>query len=659
MKTYIKKYRLALLAFLTLLCMLFIGNGGGMYATKVSAATTDYAFIVEQYDVDMTVREDRKLDVRERITVYVNTRYGTMFYRSLPTQGARYENFQATCPGNSEFYFYVADNEEKSGFIDVNCVGGIRYGASWTYEITYVMEQGVNTIPDGMTVDVVGFGWMVPLYNVTVNMHFPEAPISTEIYTDIFGTETNSVITETWSADKKTLTMRTDELDMGYSGTYNEMVTGGITLEFTLPEDVLASYTSTRMFTADMWKVLLASAIGVILAVVIVAFLGQKRDLITVVNITAPDEMDPMKMGKWIDGAINNEDITSMIYYFANKGYLKIDLTNQDDPKLISMGVLPDDAPEYEKTLFNGLFNGAELVPVENPTAETAARMSRAIYVSQLEGKFYDASRKAMAQVPDMPTMYEPKSIFAYVSGAIIGIILALMLPLIISARIGGGYRYGWGMVLGIPLIANAFIGYMCENYRYKWKASKRKGLYTLQIVIAVVFALLFIFVMGEHVMTEWEKFVLSIGVFASAFITQRALSRTEDYLKVLEDILGFKDFIVVTEEDKIKVMLEENPELYYKVLPYAQVLGVTDEWEGKFKKLLVQPPSWYEGSDTTWLDCYIIHRALNRSMMASMARVAAERVGKAGSVIGSSGGGGRFGGFGGGGFGGGGGGIR
>ena len=59
--------------------------------------------------------------------------------------------------------------------------------------------------------------------------------------------------------------------------------------------------------------------------------------MITVVNITAPDEMDPMKMGKWIDGAVNNEDITSMIYYFANKGYLKIDLTDEDDPKLISL----------------------------------------------------------------------------------------------------------------------------------------------------------------------------------------------------------------------------------------------------------------------------------------------------------------------------------
>jgi hypothetical protein len=260
--------------------------------------------------------------------------------------------------------------------------------------------------------------------------------------------------------------MRAGELPIVYSERYSEMVAGGITLEFTMPDGVLSSYTNTRIFTADMWKVLLASAIGVILSVVLLVFLRQKRDLITVVNITAPDEMDPMKMGKWIDGAVNNEDITSMIYYFANKGYLKIDLSDEDDPKLISMGALPDDAPVYERTLFNGLFNGAELVPVENPTAETAARMSRMVCVSQLEGKFYEASQTAMQQVPDAPTMYEPKSLFGYISGAIIGLLLAFLLPFMISARIGGGYRYYFGLILGIPLGLNAFIGYMCENYR-------------------------------------------------------------------------------------------------------------------------------------------------------------------------------------------------
>ncbi|MBO5736575.1 MAG: hypothetical protein J6S04_02090 [Clostridia bacterium] len=87
----------------------------------------------------------------------------------------------------------------------------------------------------------------------------------------------------------------------------------------------------------------------------------------------------------------------------------------------------------------------------------------------------------------------------------------------------------------------------------------------------------------------------------------------------------------------------------------------VTDEWEGKFKNLLVQPPSWYySSSDLTYFDCYLINRCLTRSMMVSMARMAAEAAGKgAGSFVGRSGGGGSFGGFGGGGFGGGGGGAR
>ena len=159
--------------------------------------------------------------------------------------------------------------------------------------------------------------------------------------------------------------------------------------------------------------------------------------------------------------------------------------------------------------------------------------------------------------------------------------------------------------------------------------------------------------------MTEWEKLVLCLGVFGACFITQGALSRSENYLKILGQILGFKDFIVVTEEDKIKFMLEENPELYYDVLPYAQVLGVTDEWEEKFQKLTIEPPSWYYGRNMTVFDYYIIHRSLNRALAREIAEEVARRSNKGGSRVGRSGGGGSFGGFGGGGFGGGGGGAR
>lgn len=658
MKRLIKKYALACVALVALLLTLFCGNVGGMYALNASAATTD-AFIVQQYDVDMTVRADRKLEVRELITLTVRTNRGTMFYRSLPTDGARYENFEAKCEGNPDFYFYVADNPDVSGFIDVNCVGGIQSGNVWTYEITYVMEQGANTVENGMMVDVVGYGWTIPLHNVTVNVHFPEAVNSSKVYTDMFGQATGNQVTETWSEDKQHVRLHADCLDMVYNQ-YGEYVAGGITLEFTLPDGALTSYASTRIFTANMWKIAVGCAITAVISGLILLFFGKKREVITIVNLSAPDEMDPMKMGKWIDGTINNEDVTSMIYYFANKGYLKIDLTDEDDPKLISSGHIPDNAPAYELTLFKGLFDGAELIPVETPTEETAAVMARAVRVSQLEGKYFQAMQTAKQQVPDAPPMYETKAKLTYASGAIFGALLALVLPLILSMRVGGGYKYFLGIFLGLPLLGNGLIGYVTENYRYKWKPGKRIALKVAQVGIAVIFTLLFTWMMAEHIMTEYEKILLCVGVFTSAFLTQPTLIRSEKYLKELENILGFKEFITVTEEDKIKTMLEVNPELYYKVLPYAQVLGVTDEWEDKFKGLVLEPPTWYTSSDMTVFDYFVMRRCIQRSMLMSMARAAESMASSVGGrSIGRSGGGGSFGGFGGGGFGGGGGGIR
>ena len=635
-------------------------NERGRYAVNASADEWyGDALAVQEYDVYMNVRVDRKIEVRELITVQFLDRGLTMFYRSLPTDGARYENIQAKCEGNDAFYFYVADNEEGGPFIDVNCVGNAQQFATWTYEITYVMEQDTNALKGGMIIDVVGFGWMIPLNDVTVQVDFPEKPTSSKIYTDVFGTESGNVVEERWESDTR-LVLTAERLNLVYSQKYNEKVAGGITLEFTLQKGVLAGYHGTRLFTKDIWKILLGGLAAIGLAIVTVVLLGRKRDVVTVVNLSPPEGMDPMKMGKWIDGQVNNEDITSMIYYFANKGYLKIDFTDESDPELITeYDLLPEDATAYEHTLFNGLFKGARAWQGAAAAGETLIPR-RCMKVSELTGNFYEASQTAIKQVPDAPTMYEVKSIFAYVSGAIFGLILGVLLPFIISMRVGGGYVYLLGGFFIAPLAINALLGYVTENYRYKWKPTKRYLLFAVRLLVAVGFSAIFILLCAEHILTGYEKALLSLCVFAASFISGGALSRTEEYLKELENILGFKEFIVVTEEDKIKVMLEENPELYYHVLPYAQVLGVTDEWEGKFKKLLVQPPSWYYSTtELTYFDCYLLNRALTRTMLMNMARAAAEAVGKAGSVVGRSGGGGHFGGFGGGGFGGGGGGAR
>ena len=97
--------------------------------------------------------------------------------------------------------------------------------------------------------------------------------------------------------------------------------------------------------------------------------------------------------------------------------------------------------------------------------------------------------------------------------------------------------------------------------------------------------------------------------------------------------------------------MLEENPQLYYKILPYAQVLGVTNEWEKKFENILIEPPTWCHGTNSTVFDYMIFNRTMSHALMTAMQRPDS----KGGGGISGAGGGGSFGGFGGGGFGGGG----
>ena len=101
--------------------------------------------------------------------------------------------------------------------------------------------------------------------------------------------------------------------------------------------------------------------------------------------------------------------------------------------------------------------------------------------------------------------------------------------------------------------------------------------------------------------------------------------------------------------------MLAETPDLYYHILPYAQVLGVSDIWTDKFRTLTLEPPRWVH--NTTAFDILLFHSLYwntSRMLARNLASRPASRSG--GGFGGHSGGGfGGGGGFSGGGFGGGG----
>ena len=313
----------------------------------MTASAASDVMRIDAYTVEANIEEDRRVEVKETVTLTA-LKSGSVFTRYLPLEGDKYSQIQASCLGADVETDVYTDEDDYYLCIDCRLPAKIPSGETRVFEVSYLMELGADDYENGMRLDIIGYGWGVPLNNVEVTMRFP-APLLKEnyaVYSGGYGATGNEAnVQSTLLDDGKTLYLTAERLDRVYNEKYGESMAEGITVEFALAEGALKDFTSTRIFTDDMWKILLGGGVILALAVTALIFTRKKREIVNVVNVTAPSGMDPMRMGKLLDGVVDKEDVTSMIYYFAHKGYLMINLENEDDPVLIRKVVsLPESA---------------------------------------------------------------------------------------------------------------------------------------------------------------------------------------------------------------------------------------------------------------------------------------------------------------------------
>jgi uncharacterized membrane protein len=88
----------------------------------------------------------------------------------------------------------------------------------------------------------------------------------------------------------------------------------------------------------------------------------------------------------------------------------------------------------------------------------------------------------------------------------------------------------------------------------------------------------------------------LVVGFFA-AYMPKRTPYGT----KMLGKIGGFRNFLETAEKSRLETMVEENPQYFYDILPYAYALGVSKVWMKKFESIATEPPTWYYGHHGTF----------------------------------------------------------
>lgn len=165
-------------------------------------------------------------------------------------------------------------------------------------------------------------------------------------------------------------------------------------------------------------------------------------------------------------------------------------------------------------------------------------------------------------------------------------------------------------------------------------KVKKRTMIWLL--IAAFLLTVIFLFTWGIWAVLAF----IPVSIFL-LIMTIYLVKKNSKGNKIYSELKGFRQFIKVAEENKLKMLLQDSPAYFETTMGYALAFGMFDDWARKFDNLNLQPPSWYASA----AGAYTMHNFAN-SFSSSITAAQSTMV----SSPSSSGGGSSGGGFGGGG---------
>lgn len=111
-------------------------------------------------------------------------------------------------------------------------------------------------------------------------------------------------------------------------------------------------------------------------------------------------------------------------------------------------------------------------------------------------------------------------------------------------------------------------------------------------IVLGILLAAIFLFTWGI-----FAAFAIIPVVIFLLFMSVHMVKKNSEGNKMLSELKGFKQFIKVAEENKLKMLLQDSPTYFETTMGYALAFGLFNQWAKKFEALNLQPPSWYTSS--------------------------------------------------------------
>ncbi|MDD4642437.1 MAG: DUF2207 domain-containing protein [Erysipelotrichaceae bacterium] len=597
------------------------------------------AFDITNYKVVMTVDETGRFFISEEITTYFNyQRHG--IYRNIPTSYIM--NWDINGNLQEVAYNWPVENIQVYGDnyrteiytegVTIQIGDGDRYvEGEKMYRLSYEIQThdlGFADKTQMIYYNLIGSEWDTTIANIDLTVNLPKDINGEEIVvtSGYYGSEESSKVACEYLVASKQIHCTNSETLNNYES---------VTLYVPLANDY---------FTFPSYdQYVYGSMVFSVLLVLVFAFLyfkwGKDEPVITTVEFAPPSGLNSASVGYIIDNTINNRDITSLIIEWGKDGYLTIE--DRDDDLLLSkVKDIDSKKPAFEKNLFIDLFKEQDVVSTDD--------LENSFYISinqckQGIVKYFHTKEKRI---------YTASSIFLQVINClVVGLPLGLMIGV---ARFSVTYRIDSifaglipAFIVGI-VVSSSFI-----FLRNQWQSLNAFARIFFALIIGGFLALvLFVYVIINIESISILYIMVGVGgSLALLFLAVPMSKRTEYGNRMYGRVLGLRQFIATAEEDRLKMLAEENPYIFYDILPYAYAFNLTKVWQKHFEHLDIPPADFYHGNGmlTNYMLINHLNRSLN-SLQSSMVSVPRSSTGSGGGSFGGGGGGFSGGGFGGGG---------
>ena len=663
-------------------------------------ASRDY--VIDKYDINIIVNENNTFDITETITAYFNvSKHG--IFRTIPLKNTIVRLDGTTSTNRTQVSNISVDNEYKKirqngnyklqiGSKDHTLIGEQKYVIKYTYNLG---KDPMNNY-DELYYNIIGNEWDTVIGNITFSITMPKDFDSSKLgfSSGTKGSIDNSKVIYNVNGNKIT-------------GSYNGILDVGeaLTVRCELPEGYFVD--AKLDINKIDYLMFFVPIIFLVISILLWNIFGRDDQIIETIEFYPPEGLNSLDVGFLYKGKAENKDVTSLLIYLANKGYLeisnkKIELnadkinlnqesrnnankkimilqnkinelkeSNPSSPKIKYYENMLDiykniDTPiNYEqyglKSSINNInrknkflirklkdYDGTNLH--EQWFMEGLFEYNRKeVTDSMLYNNFYITNNRILHTINNEQNknkVFEKSSLNKKIF--IILMIIASYCLITIPPIFTYGEQEILIFALAFPAIGfTALLGMLFGDIPISVKIFGvfwGLGFGGIPWLITVLPALM----QDMSYLICYIIGLLCIGVMI--LVIKYLPKRTKYGNEMLGKLKGFKNFLETVEKEKLESLVMDNPNYFYDILPYTYVLGISDKWIKKFESISLQAPSWYDSSNS--FDISSFNRFINSTMTSAQGAMTSSPSSSSGgsSSGGSSGGGSSGGGSGGGG---------